>query len=185
MGAASTSVCCVCPRLGLQSLQLDPSNIKTYNNRGYSFAKRGMYTDAIADYTQVPLGRHTALCVFMLCLVHAAMLPCCRGSWPAGDTILLLLASSSSCRISRAVAVFRPINRNAPSPCLVRVPQVIQMDPNNSHAYHNRGISYDKKGEFEKVRRTAAPRLTYSARTARGAAREPHAQHDVSNVSKT
>ena len=29
--------------------------------------------------------------------------------------------------------------------------QVITMDPNNSHAYHNRGISYDKKGEFEKV----------------------------------
>jgi tetratricopeptide (TPR) repeat protein len=27
--------------------------------------------------------------------------------------------------------------------------QVIELDPSNSHAYHNRGISYDKLGEFE------------------------------------
>lgn len=28
---------------------------------------------------------------------------------------------------------------------------VIRLDPKNCHAYHNRGISYDKKGDFEKA----------------------------------
>lgn len=27
--------------------------------------------------------------------------------------------------------------------------QVIELDPRNSHAYHNRGISYDKMGRFD------------------------------------
>ena len=29
--------------------------------------------------------------------------------------------------------------------------RVIELDPTNSHAYHNRGISYDKIGDFEKA----------------------------------
>ena len=29
--------------------------------------------------------------------------------------------------------------------------QVIEIDPSNSHAYHNRGISYDKLGQFERA----------------------------------
>lgn len=29
------------------------------------------------------------------------------------------------------------------------VVQVIELDPRNSHAYHNRGISYDKLGRYE------------------------------------
>ena len=28
---------------------------------------------------------------------------------------------------------------------------VIRLDPSNCHAYHNRGISYDKKGDFERA----------------------------------
>lgn len=28
---------------------------------------------------------------------------------------------------------------------------MIALNPKNSHAYHNRGISYDKKAEFEKA----------------------------------
>jgi len=35
-----------------RSLELNPSNIKTYNNRGYSYAKSGNYEAAIADYDQ-------------------------------------------------------------------------------------------------------------------------------------
>jgi hypothetical protein len=30
-----------------------------------------------------------------------------------------------------------------------RLVQVIELDPRNSHAYHNRGISYDKMGRFD------------------------------------
>ena len=29
--------------------------------------------------------------------------------------------------------------------------QVIELDPTNTHAYHNRGISYDKIGDYEKA----------------------------------
>lgn len=29
--------------------------------------------------------------------------------------------------------------------------RVIELDSNNAHAYHNRGISYDKIGDFEKA----------------------------------
>lgn len=29
--------------------------------------------------------------------------------------------------------------------------QVISLDPCNAHAYHNRGISYDKIGQYEKA----------------------------------
>ena len=36
-----------------QSLTLQPNNVKTLNNRGYSFAKRGMYMEAIQDYNKV------------------------------------------------------------------------------------------------------------------------------------
>jgi tetratricopeptide (TPR) repeat protein len=35
-----------------RSLELNPSNIKTFNNRGYSYAKSGNYEAAIADYDQ-------------------------------------------------------------------------------------------------------------------------------------
>ena len=33
--------------------------------------------------------------------------------------------------------------------CRLPTVQVIEIDPSNSHAYHNRGISYDKLGRFE------------------------------------
>ena len=36
-----------------RSLELDPTNVRTLNNRGYSFAKSGDYDKAIADYTKV------------------------------------------------------------------------------------------------------------------------------------
>ena len=29
--------------------------------------------------------------------------------------------------------------------------RVIELDPRNSHAHHNRGISHDKKGEFQQA----------------------------------
>lgn len=36
-----------------RSLELDPGNIKTFNNRGYSHAKNGNYGAAIEDYSRV------------------------------------------------------------------------------------------------------------------------------------
>lgn len=54
----------------------------------------------------------------------AALLRCCRA------VTVVLLAWPTQCRGAA---------------------QVIELDPRNSHAYHNRGISYDKLGEFEKA----------------------------------
>lgn len=36
-----------------KSLQLNPNNVKTYNNRGYSYAKKCEYDKAIKDYNRV------------------------------------------------------------------------------------------------------------------------------------
>lgn len=58
-----------------KSLELDPNNVRTLNNRGYSYAKSGMYDAAIADYTKV------AWCgvAFVCLLEHGAPLcsQCC------------------------------------------------------------------------------------------------------------
>jgi tetratricopeptide (TPR) repeat protein len=35
------------------SLQLQPNNIKSLNNRGYCFAKLAQFQKAVADYSQV------------------------------------------------------------------------------------------------------------------------------------
>lgn len=117
------------------ALDLQPRTVRLHNNRGYCLAKLAKYKEAIADYEvviEVRGGRavtnHAALVRMRLVPTHGATLAC-RCSVPGATCPGLgpLLC-----------------NRNVRLPCP-------QLDPRNTHAYHNRGISYDKLGMYEEA----------------------------------
>ncbi len=107
----------------LQSLALAPGNVKTYNNLGYSYAKGGDYENAIKSYTTV------------------------SGTKGMGSTL-------PSWRMQNSRDLCERVRASCAHPASLHCAQlaalqVIEIDPSNSHAYHNRGISYDKLAQFE------------------------------------
>jgi hypothetical protein len=103
-----------------RSLELNPSNIKTFNNRGYSYAKSGNYEAAIADYDQAiqldPTNSHA---------YHNRGISFDKlGQVMSGNSVALWFYLKHMMQFERAVSDFT---------------RVIELDSGNANAYFNRG----------------------------------------------
>ena len=64
-------------------------------------------------------------------------------------SLLLSLSLFCSLSLSLSLSLFLYLSISLSFSLSLLLPQVISLDPGNTHAYHNRGISLDKLGSFD------------------------------------
>lgn len=130
-----------------RALELDPANAAAYNNRGYAWRKLGRYDAAVADYTRsLELEPDNIKTLNNRGYSHAK-----SGAYDAAIAgACLSLDLEPPPRWSNRWGDHPYPALPYPSPPIAAdYSRVIVLDPTNAHAYHNRGISYDKKGQYE------------------------------------
>lgn len=149
------------------ALRLQPRTVRLHNNRGYCLAKLAKYKDAISDYDiviEASLGdRLPALLSLRVPPGWAPCSPLCASFFEISSPSSTL--SPSFYPTPTPSPSFSPTLTPTPSPSPspsfspsfsptpTPAPSALdlQLDPRNTHAYHNRGISYDKLGMYDEA----------------------------------
>jgi len=124
------------------TLKIDPNDAYTYNNRGGAYYNKGDYKLAIADY-EAALRINPSYSMARANLEKARQM---TGSGTSGSG-----AGSQSQQETAMTFLNRGLGRSNPDMAIADYTQAIRLEPKLVAAYHNRGIAYANKGDYEKA----------------------------------
>jgi tetratricopeptide (TPR) repeat protein len=130
-------------------IRLDPKSTVAYNRRGLAYDRKGNYVLAIADFTEaIRIDPKNAAAYSNRGVAYSRTGEHGRAVADSNEAVLL----QKHTRIfNNRSFVFN--NMGSYDSALADLDEAIRLDPKYAFAHKNRGISYEKKGEFEKVTR--------------------------------